>query len=195
MKIRNVFLLIVSVLLMQGCVDTGRLKPNQKIKQENGIYIISVTRTGVGMGFGVGIKKPDNSIFYATSHPTSSIESIEDGKSEGNLYVYEGKPGIYKLINWQLYNTGGLIDRLIQPKKIEPITFEVKAGKITYLGNYHADVLYGKNILGIDIPAGAKITISDKEYRDLSIAKKEHPNIANMPVLKSVSNIQNWGLE
>jgi len=194
MKIRNVFLLIVSVLLMQGCVGVNLgLKPKEKIEPNNGVFVISATRKGAGIA-SVTIEGEKGKLYVVKSLDILS-GNIEEGEIEGNVYAFQGKPGIYKLVHWQLYIYSGITETVISPKKLEPITFEVKPGKITYLGNYHIDTLYGKNILGIDIPAGAKITISDKEYRDLSIAKKEHPNIANMPVIKSVSSIQNWGLD
>jgi len=194
MKIRNIIVLVISVMLIQGCVGVNSgLKPKEKIEPNNGVFVISASRKGAGVA-SVFIKSESGKLYVIESSGILS-GNIEEGEVEGNAYAFQGKPGIYKLTTWQLYIYSGITETVIGPKKIEPITFEVKPGQITYLGNYHIDTLYGKNILGIDIPAGAKITISDKEYRDLSIAKKEHPNIANMPVLKSVSNIQNWGLE
>jgi hypothetical protein len=51
------------------------------------------------------------------------------------------------------------------------IPFSVKAGQTTYIGNYQANKLTTKNLLGLSEPAGAFFVVSDRMQTELPIAE------------------------
>lgn len=74
----------------------------------------------------------------------------------GRLLAVSLKPGENELYSWKVFvrTFGG--HGYIYPR-VRPVAlpFVVKAGRITYLGSMHLETLMGKNLFGLEIPAGA----------------------------------------
>lgn len=58
---------------------------------------------------------------------------------------------------------------------IDKIPFEVTSGRTTYIGGYGWQLLFGVSRIGLTAPQGWSFAISDREKRDTSWIKADHP--------------------
>lgn len=106
----------------------------------------------------------------------------EDPK-DGRLLLLKAEPGVYELYDWKLYVTSGGGYSYFSPKEFKPLRFTVEEGKITYLGNLHLEALYGRNIVGMRVIAGAEAKNLDEREVDMLLLKSKHPKVSHMPVV------------
>lgn len=102
----------------------------------------------------------------------------------GTLYVREFAVGRYQLSTWSLHQDTGLGINSFTPKQPpQPLTFEVRPGSITYIGNVHGNLLWRKNIFGIDLAAGAIIEVKNEADRDVNMILKDYPQLNGKVVI------------
>lgn len=101
-------------------------------------------------------------------------------------------PGKYEIFRFNVYYNDGFSERNFSSEKEFSIPFEVKPGATTYLGNYQAKGLTTKNMLGIDIPAGAAFIVEDRGESDIALARNKDGAIplnveSTVPDIKSLA--------
>ena len=194
-------LLLITALMaiLSACSSTEVMKPTTKVGASNGVIVASVTKSGLSSDAWFYYKKKGtNDELRMDAVGLTLYKSTGDFPNDknkvGRLLAFEAPAGNYDLTRWEIYiyTTG---PGYIRPRKIEPLPFSVKAGRVTYLGNLHIDTLSGKNIFGISIPAAGKATITNQKNRDFVILKKKYPNLGQMPINVSIPNVKNWGLK
>ncbi|MBF6058864.1 hypothetical protein [Thiomicrorhabdus heinhorstiae] len=102
----------------------------------------------------------------------------------GRTYLLELDPGLYEIIDWEykVFVLGGT--QIITPKNMKPIALNLKAGDQFYLGDFNFEMIVGKNIFGLNVPASVKVKVRDKRTRDLNNLKKKFPHL----VLSDIKN-------
>jgi hypothetical protein len=183
-------LFIVIAFVVNGCVDNKYLvKPNfNPAASSHGLIMASVTRDGGTDAWFTITNLNNNKKYYVSSNDIMIIlpkSEFSGDNNFGRLQILDVEPGKYAITNWKLLSTvlGGTKE--FAPKHLEPVTFYVKRGQITYIGNLHIKELRAENIFGIKIPAGAIAVVRDKFYRDREVLQKKYPNLINMPINKS----------
>jgi len=106
----------------------------------------------------------------------------------GRLIVIELDPGNYSLKHWRIQlnrdqyeiNTRYAVFPIKYPKEVK---FNVKGGRVHYIGN-----------LNFDIVNSAKITpkFSDAYDRDITLFRKKYPELASKPVIKEMPYTGYW---
>ncbi|WP_138922559.1 hypothetical protein [Hylemonella gracilis] len=107
----------------------------------------------------------------------------EVSPSKGRLVAASLEPGEYELYNWQLYIAvfGG--NGYISPKDPPaPIYFTIKPSTTTYLGRIHIGTVLAKNIVGMNVAAGASPKFSNHFKRDSEIATQKFSSFATWPI-------------
>ena len=66
---------------------------------------------------------------------------------------------------------GGMYRQNFRSKVAFSIPFVVQPGKAVYLGNYQANVVWGRNIVGIPVTAGAFFVVEDRLQQDVQLAR------------------------
>ncbi len=90
-------------------------------------------------------------------------DNNKNSSPKGRTYLINLDPGKYAITNWRLSIPGYL--------------FDISVGDYLYLGNFHLEVVSGKNIFGIIIPAGVDIKVRDKKERDIKDLKRKFPKL------------------
>jgi hypothetical protein len=111
-------------------------------------------------------------------NPLGGNASVFD-KLWGQYYVRELPPGRYELTTWkltQIIQAGSL--QIITPKLQPPaLSFEVAAGSVTYIGNIHAELTWGKSLIGMQLMTDGLIVIRNEAERDLELIIKTYPQL------------------
>ncbi|MCG8428653.1 MAG: hypothetical protein MI754_14965 [Chromatiales bacterium] len=193
------------VLLLAGCASTPPIPPNYSGSDAGKIVV------GIGAAAGTNyssysflFRRVDQRslpkdqqqvgrLMFLQNNIFSSNEPDYDTSSEqGEVLVQSIPAAKYEIFNFDIYDNG-YVERNFSSRVDFSIPFTVEAGKITYLGNYQANKLMGKNYFGLPIPAGALFVVSDRAQNDLEIAyrKKEIPEIGannSTPTVDSIGN-------
>lgn len=106
-----------------------------------------------------------NSIFF------KQAPDYQSPLEAGVILVHSLPPGDYEIFNFDIHYDGGAIQKNFGSRVDFSIPFSVKPGKATYLGNYQANKLTGKNFLGITLPLGAFFVVTDRLNLEFSIAE------------------------
>ncbi len=193
------FLILITVFItLSGCTSKDILKPNQKIKKDDGIAVIALVDDKsiiTSMSGEIGYKK-------VGSKDTQYLKSENDynpfdndfknnNKVWGRVFAIKLPAGRYELSNWAMSNYGS--KSYVIPKRVEPIYFDIKPHTVTYLGNYFFKTKFeGKNLFGYPIPNGGEVIITNQYNTDMQIAKKKYPNIKNLPTQIQVKQVSSW---
>jgi hypothetical protein len=118
--------------------------------------------------------------------PGGAERDMEEHKAEGGVVLAKClEPGHYELDKLIEDGGGVVVGYAYYARKFEThaaLTFDIRAGRSTYLGNFKVVGLQEKNVFGVAIPAGARYIVQDKSERDLVIARQKDPNIVDVDV-------------
>jgi len=117
----------------------------------------------------------------AAHNPTARL--VESGARE--LVVRKLKPGRYAVVEARATARIGTIGYSANPKILQPLEFEVRAGTITYLGTFEVRIVPGKNLFGQGVPSRAVISLlDDEEELDMYVLRRIRPEMKGVPVLR-----------
>jgi hypothetical protein len=190
-------LAIVLVFVLSGCASTGNVDRKYNVSAHNntGLLLFSVShdkdertlgRGGANIYFSVTFHSDDttDTIPRAVSNdlgalmPTSQFDNVW-----GTLYVREFPAGRYELFTWELIQNTGVSISSFTPKQLpQPISFEVRPGSVTYIGNIHGFLLWRKNIFGMDLVDGVIPKIMNEADRDINIILKDYPQLNGLVI-------------
>ncbi|MEK8051036.1 hypothetical protein AACH10_12370 [Ideonella sp. DXS22W] len=96
----------------------------------------------------------------------------------GRVFVRELPPGRYAFTQWTVFQNYVYFTRSYSPQPAPPpLTFEVQAGSVTYLGNLHGHLNWTRNALGVDMLSSAEVTVRHEADRDLAAIFKSYPQL------------------
>jgi len=192
-------LILILICFLSGCVSYD-IQENYTLKPESeiGIIVGSMTQdsqSGTKSAYSIFyIQNKDGSPFkYVQSKEDAFFSRYKDSEFddiEGRIFSLEAPAGHYKITGWQINNGTGM--RIYPKEYADPIEFEVQAGKITYIGNFHMKMETGENIFGIDITAGGYPVIKDSFERDYAVFKVRYPNLRSTPYIKTIPYTGVW---
>jgi hypothetical protein len=149
-------------------------------QRNEGVVVFSVSHDSLGPQGTKAIfyldhnKGIDNPLFYSTDETILGIiKDSEFPDSHGHLIVLAIPSGQHAIDYWQITNGTGL--RILPKENPVPLTFEVTAGDIIYIGNLHAALHIAKNIFGITITANGFPVIKDQSQRDIAVFESKYP--------------------
>lgn len=127
-----------------------------------------------------GLAKPEKDGYYPDEAVgwLSYVDSAFDSKSFP--YVDRNKqveviqvpliPGDYEISKLGMYHSTGQYELTVRSPKIFSLPFEIKAGEVTYLGEFIAESVLGKNVFGLPVYTGGLLIRSDEMQRDYRVA-------------------------
>jgi len=102
--------------------------------------------------------------------------------SKRMLVAYPYKPGIYTVTRrssaFSLLGSISFTDN--------PVTFEVKAGEITYIGSYELSYNTFKDFLGTTRPGTGAIAIKSRAVDDVGFLRNLRPELQALPVVNAL---------
>ncbi len=180
---RNGYAIGLALLLLAGCSTVDRL-PTDYAGADAGKVVV-----GIGAAAGTSyssyallFRKRDASagaenaargrfIYFQTNTFSKQTPDYRSPVESGVVLVHSMPPGEYEIYNFDVFFNGGTVQTNFGSRNNFSIPFSVKRGETTYLGNYQANALTGKNVLGIPRPAGAVFVVSDRLKDELAIAE------------------------
>jgi hypothetical protein len=101
---------------------------------------------------------------------------FDDARAEVSIFVLELPQGRYQIQNFEYHSVGLWGSEFRQNAREEfSVSFEIVAGQTTYLGEFVAMPIFGRNLFGREVPAATYWEISDKEARDIALARQRMP--------------------
>lgn len=98
---------------------------------------------------------------------------LEDGY--GKILALALPAGSYRINGWQIVYGSGVRVTPIDPP--DPLTFELAAGEVKYLGNLHANLMMGKNIFRMKILGDGYVGVYDQHERDIAFIEEKYPQL------------------
>lgn len=213
----RLFVVILS-LCMVACSSAKNVSVRsiEKIKPQNGVVLVSATRT---YKFSIlGNVKPGNLVAHfrfvdvangaafeilsegllvknsriaSVSRGSDQMNSIaeEDNASgeeqAGQILALQIPAGKYRLESWRLTADLGVNIGNVQsdPAQLPQVNFKVEPGKVTYIGNFHLQVVRDGRFLGLAMPSDAKLVCEDKAERDIMALRDNRQDIGHLRVL------------
>ncbi|MDD2721033.1 MAG: hypothetical protein PHH47_06985 [Gallionella sp.] len=176
-------LLALAALALTGCSSYVAPDYQPTAQSDEGVVVFTVTqehsraenrREKIDFLFSGGALGYRKIVASARSGWDFSVEPAF-GKAYGRVYVLRFPVGMNQLTHWSM-NDG--FNNFYPPAPLPPLTFEVKPGSVTYLGNLHGKLLWGKNLFGGNVVTGVNTEVSDQSERDLKLVLQRYPQFA-----------------
>lgn len=110
-------------------------------------------------------------VFFQTNMFYAQKPDYANSAEQGVVLIQSLPPGDYEIFNFDIFFNAGTVQTNFSSREPFSIPFTVKAGETTYLGNYQANRISGKNILGLPVASGAVFTVTSRLEDDLRIAR------------------------
>jgi len=109
-------------------------------------------------------------IKFAQGGFANSALDFSDKSKKGKLFTLLLPEGEYEINNASVFlNQATAGTTTYSAKEDFSAKFTIKKGQATYLGEFISDTVYGKNFLGISVPAGGYFIVSNQFERDKSL--------------------------
>ena len=131
------------------------------------------------------LSKHDIQTSHSKLHGLTNFLMLTDDSDEseqGDVLIESLKPGRYEIFNADSFYSNGLSEHTSKLKNDISMPFEIKPGRATYLGEFKALAVYGHNLFGMSVPAGARYIVTDQNERDLIIAKRKNKAITETDI-------------
>ena len=196
MKFHSIFIGFIALLLTSCGTANVRKDFSAESLEDSGLIIGSLTQKRSKRGHqGFSADISGLSIFYKNldTGKTSVIKtdpwllgSLSKGdfknvEGRGTLFVIELEAGQYEISGWHAMQ-GAYTS--VSSKNPKSFVFNVEAGDVIYIGELETRIIYGKNLLGIGVMAGAEQFVVDSESRDIQALEQKYPNIDTKQITK-----------
>lgn len=107
---------------------------------------------------------------------------IADGELFVDSLVVRLPPGRYEIHALEMRSSSGTFTQTLLPDLAFSIPFEIRDGRVTYLGSFVGHSLMGRNRLGMEVRAGAYFAVEDQQARDIGFLLGKGVLPAGLPV-------------
>lgn len=113
--------------------------------------------------------------FYFTPNaPYGERIDFREARFDASVFAFEIPDGRYEISNFELLAIGLYgATRTLSARNDFSIPFDIKAGQTTYLGEFIAVNVLGRNFLGMQVVAGSYWEVSDQQARDIAVARQQ----------------------
>lgn len=112
----------------------------------------------------------------------TSVPVISDfADRRGHLYILDVVPGTHQFDGWQVRSAGVSIHRKVPA---EPLTFDIAAGEVLYLGNIHTHLIEGPWTVGGRSARDGHPEVEDRAVQDVPLAEFKVPELKGRIVTK-----------
>lgn len=103
--------------------------------------------------------------------PFGQSPDYKTRSEQGVVVTASLPPGDYVITNFNAFTMVGNTAHNFGSQQPLTIRFRVEARKLSYLGNFRAQGVRGKNLLGMPLPAGVTWDVGSRAEEDLKIAR------------------------
>ncbi|MCW7540138.1 hypothetical protein OOT46_20090 [Aquabacterium sp. A7-Y] len=183
MKIRYLGLLWVAALaaLLSACAGPSLAPPAEAgALAGKAVVILSATHSEdagswADVSFFFDRSKPETRTTLHSKETALTIPLPSDFDDlYGRVYVLTLPPGQHQIDAWNV--VGGRTQSFVTPQPPPPpLSFEVSAGEVLYLGNLHMNIRMASVGLGGWAPVDGYPEVRDRRELDIAVAEKKHP--------------------
>ncbi len=103
---------------------------------------------------------------------------VADGEWFVNSMAVRLPPGRYEIHALEMRSSTGTFTETFLPDLPFSIPFEVRDGRVTYLGSFVGHTVMGRNAFGMEVRSGAYFAVFDQQDRDIGflVAKGSLPS-------------------
>lgn len=178
----------VALLALSGCALNGYV-PRDYTGKDAGHLIF-------GFGAGPGTSYSSYTLYFRNKATgavgtqmylqqtlfTAPSRDFDDSGENGLVAIQRIPAGEYEIYNFNAYLNGGLMQSNFKSREDFSIPFTISPGKATYIGDFTANKITGKNLFGMTVSGGVYFVLSDKQSRDIPIAKRKVPDLGTIEV-------------
>jgi hypothetical protein len=184
------FLSAITLLLLVGCASIERV-PTDYAGPDAGTVVI-------GIGAAAGTSYSSYAMLFRKRYSVQGTESpttigrltyfqtnifykqqpdYQRESEAGVVLINSLPPGDYEIYNFDVFYNSMAMQRNYSSRAPLSIPFTVRSNETTYLGNYQANRLDGRNLLGLPLPAGAVFVVSNRSKTEMEIAQAKKKGI------------------
>jgi hypothetical protein len=130
----------------------------------------------------IGDKEVNRFSYFQDNFFSAQKRDYQSQEENGVVQYLKLPPGNYEIFNFSIAFITGNVDKHFSSHNDFSIPFMIRSNETTYLGNYQANKLVGRNIFGLPLPAGAVFVVSDREENDLKLVEKRSPEASLLHV-------------
>ena len=176
------FLVSLCAAFLVGCASTSQM-PSNYAGADAGQVVLGLGALNAGAAYSsydLRFRRVDsaqadaavgNFTYLSNNVFSSKKPDYQDSKETGVVLVKSLPAGKYEIYNFNIFLNMGMTQSNFSSRVPFSIPFTVKAGQVTYLGNYQANKLTAKNAFGLEIPAGAVFAVSQRQTTEVGIAR------------------------
>ena len=184
-------ILSLAIALITGCATFDRL-PTDYAGPDAGKVVISIgAASGTSYSsYSLLFRRRETSsvndtkrtqgqfVFFQKNMFSKQKPDYQAAAESGVVLVQSLPPGSYEIFNFDIFFNAGTVQNNYSSKLPFSIPFIVRPGQTTYLGNYQANKMTGRNLFGIPLPAGAVFVVSNRRGAELAIAQMKDKSVA-----------------
>lgn len=132
----------------------------------------------------IGAAKPFSIDYRPCSLFWNDHHDFGDAAEYGAVVVRALPPGDYAIVNFREFYNNGAVEKTWEARHDFSVPFSVRPGRATYIGNFKAISLTGKNVFGLPLPvAEVLLSVADRSARDVPIAASKDPGLGAVDVV------------
>lgn len=187
---RILFLMLCACVLLGGCAAAGNAQSDAAVTpaagEPTGWAAISLgarpcaeldcgpMRNHLVMFREVGSRKGGTFHLFVIGTSDGHAPEIDFAKEDRwflQTYAVPLRPGRYEIHDLEVSAGGGFFSK---PRGDLSIPFEVRPGRVTYLGSYVSQAYLGNNFMKQPVLAGIAMMVVDEHERDIAFLAKKH---------------------
>lgn len=177
--VRLLFLCITVMFMATGCAVAPKLRTDVPADEAGYVvFSIGADEQSSASYYKLNFRDPasrdstDVTFFPSTSPDADRKPDFTSAAFEGSVFALRMKPGDYEIYNFTVRQRHeSMSEMLFTAARDFSIPFVVEKGKVTYLGQYRAQLLKGKSVTGKEVTAIFYYVIEDQADRDIAVAR------------------------
>lgn len=194
----KIILILLTVFTLSACVSIPEVRNEYQGADAGRIVIgIGASKNTQYSSYSLIFRKigdknsePSRFVYFQESLFSAQKRDYDNAVENGVVQSFRLPPGDYEIFNFNIFLNGGTIQKNFSSRVDFSIPFKVRANETTYLGNYQANTVIGKNLFGLPMPAGAIFIVNNREIEDIELAKNRLPNASFGPILNATPTVQ-----
>ncbi len=134
--------------------------------------------------------EPKRFAYFQQNEFSAQKRDYDNPVENGVVQSFRLPPGDYEIFNFDIFLNGGTVQKNFGSSNEFSIPFKVRPNETTYLGNYQANQIMGKNFFGMPLAAGAVFVVTNREKIDIKLAKKRLPDASFGPISNATPTVQ-----
>jgi hypothetical protein len=165
--------------LLSACASKAPKDLDLSKNPTEGVVVFSVSHESeAGRGVTLMVYLDRNPLLgtppYRSVEDVAGVRTGSDFEDDyGRLEVVNLPAGRHSFWFWQIANGTGL--RIIPDKDLPPLDFDIKAGSVVYLGDFHGMTEVGRNLFGMKVTGSGYPELRDRHQRDVQMFEAKYP--------------------